>query len=436
MYVLRLGAKTLASIALLILPLCLPVAAADSGYRLGPQDKLNIRVGEWRANRADVYEWKLLNGEFIVDASGNVSLPLLGDVKAQGLTPAELSNRISDRLQARVGLADRPDAAVEVSEYRPFYIVGDVEHPGKYPYRPGMSVLQAVSVAGGWQRIVDPNLLRLEREAIMSRGDLRVVGAERDTLLARRARLQAELADKATIDFPAELTQVSGSDQITREEQLIFQTRKDRLQSKIDSLTRLKALLENEVTALQSKGTALDQQVSLVRKELDNINSLVSRGLSYSARQLQLEQNIAQLESTRVDVDLSVVRTRQDISKAERDIVDLGHERRGDILTDLRKTEARLAELAQKAATAQSLIHDSEVTAPAAIDQRADAEAQQATLTVLRRGDDGNVHEITVRETDPVEPDDTIKVQRPLAGARTGTAAGISSQPSDSFAAK
>ncbi|MBV8747883.1 MAG: polysaccharide biosynthesis/export family protein, partial [Xanthobacteraceae bacterium] len=368
MRVLRLAAKTLASIAVLVLPLSFSAAAADAGYRLGPQDKLNIRVGEWRASRADVYEWKLLNGEFIIDASGNVSLPLLGDVKAQGLTPAELSNRISDRLQQRVGLADRPDAAVEVSEYRPFYIVGNVEHPGKYPYRPGMSVLQAVSVAGGWQRVVDPSLLRLQREAIVSRGDLRVVGAERDTLLARQARLQAELDDKDTIEFPAELTKAKDGDQSTREEQLIFRARKERLEAKIDSLTRLKSLLENEVTALQSKGAALDQQISLVRKELDNISSLVSRGLSYTARQLQLEQNVAQLVSTRVDVDLSMVRTRQDISKAERDIVDLGHERRDDILTDLRKTEGRLAELAQKAATAESLIHDSEVTAPRAED--------------------------------------------------------------------
>jgi chromosome segregation ATPase len=192
--------------------------------------------------------------------------------------------------------------------------------------------------------------------------------------------------------------------------------------------------LENEVTALQSKGAALDQQISLVRKELDNISSLVSRGLSYTARQLQLEQNVAQLVSTRVDVDLSAVRTRQDISKAERDIVDLGHERRDDILTDLRKTEARLAELAQKAATAESLIRDSEVTAPLAADQRIDGETQPPVLTILRRGDDGIVHETTVQEGDPIEPDDTIKVQKPLTGART--AADTRLQRPGSFAAK
>src|ERR1700756_3963753 len=120
MRVLRPGVIIMACVALLAFPLSLSAAAEDAQYRLGPQDKLNIRVGEWRANRADVYEWKLLNGEFIVDASGNLSLPLLGEIRAQGLTPTELSNRISDRLQTKVGLADRPAAAVEVSEYRPF----------------------------------------------------------------------------------------------------------------------------------------------------------------------------------------------------------------------------------------------------------------------------------------------------------------------------
>jgi protein involved in polysaccharide export with SLBB domain len=63
MRVLRLSAKTVAYLALLALPLS-SAAAEDAQYRLGPQDKLNIRVGEWRASRADVYEWKLLNGEF------------------------------------------------------------------------------------------------------------------------------------------------------------------------------------------------------------------------------------------------------------------------------------------------------------------------------------------------------------------------------------
>jgi protein involved in polysaccharide export with SLBB domain len=387
--------------------------AADTDYKLGPQDKLRIKIGEWRPSRAEVYDWKALTGEFVVGPSGTVFLPLLGELRAEGATTTELANNISDRLRAKVGLADRPVASVEVAEFRPFYILGSVEKPGAYPFHPGLTVVQAVSVAGGWQRLMDGTLLQLQRDAITGRGDLRVVGAERDALVARRARLQAELEEKDTIAFPTDSSTNKGSisEQAMREEELIFQARKEQVNSKSESLRRLKTLLENEVGTLQTKGTALDREIELVRKELDNISNLVNKGLSYSSRQLSLEQNIAQLQSMRVDVDLSVVRTRQDISKTDREIADLSHQRRNDTLVDLRKTEDRLAELSEKAVTAANLVQDAEVVAPLYVEAQ-DAAKQPPRLTIIRKGADGEAHSIAAQETDPVEPGDTIKVER------------------------
>jgi hypothetical protein len=317
-----------------------------------------------------------------------------------------------------VGLADHPTASVEVAEFRPFYILGNVETPGEYAFRPGLTVLQAISVAGGWRRL-DTTLLGLEREAITSRGDLRVAGAERDAMLARRARLQAELEDKDVIAFPTNQSANKRSigEQAMREEELIFQARKEQLNAKTESMRRLKTMLENEISTLQTKGAALEQQIDLVRKELDNISSLVSKGLSYTSRQLSLEQNIAQLQSTRVDVDLSIVRTRQDISKTDREIVDLSHQRRNDILTDLRKAEDKLAELSEKAATAENLIHESEVVVPQP--GRTYVDRRLPLLTIIRRGIDAELHAMVVQETDPVEPGDTIKVERRSATQQT-----------------
>jgi hypothetical protein len=261
---------------------------------------------------------------------------------------------------------------------------------------------------------MDGTLLQLQRAAITSRGDLRTVGAERDALVARRARLQAELEEKDTIAFPAnESPNKRVSEQAMREEELIFRARKEQLNAKSESLRRLKTQLEDEINTLQTKGVALERQIDLVRKELDNITSLVNKGLSYTSRQLSLEQNIAQLQSLRVDVDLSIVRTRQDISKADREIVDLGHQRRNDILTDLRKTEDRLTELSEKAVTAENLIHDAEVVAPLYTEAQS-AEKLPPLLTIIRRGADGELHSMVAQETDPVEPGDTIKVERRL----------------------
>src|SRR5690606_37914983 len=85
-----------------------PVQA--DGYRLGPQDKVRVKVYEWRASRDEIFEWKALNDIFIIGADGSLSLPFAGDVEAAGLTPAEISSRIGDSLMQSMGLGRRPNA--------------------------------------------------------------------------------------------------------------------------------------------------------------------------------------------------------------------------------------------------------------------------------------------------------------------------------------
>lgn len=107
-------------------------------YRLGSGDKVRvITFGE-----------EALTGEFFVGGSGNVSLPLIGEVRAQGLTVPEFQTAIETSLQN--GYLKEPRVSVEVLNYRPFYILGEVETPGEYPYTNGLSVLNAVATAGGF----------------------------------------------------------------------------------------------------------------------------------------------------------------------------------------------------------------------------------------------------------------------------------------------
>lgn len=151
------------------------ILAADASkearppYRLGPQDKVLIKVYEWRPSRDEIYEWTAFKAEYVVNASGSLSLPLLGEVPADGLTVPELSSDLGLRLRDKMGLAASPDVTVEVVQFRPFFIVGAVDKPGEYPYRPGLTVLGAYAIAGGRARNAP---IRLEREAIATRGDL------------------------------------------------------------------------------------------------------------------------------------------------------------------------------------------------------------------------------------------------------------------------
>jgi polysaccharide export outer membrane protein len=89
-----------------------------------------------------------MSGDFSVNDAGNVSLPLIGDVKAQGLTPREFATAIERRLKD--GYMRDPKVSVQASTYRPIYIFGEVTKPGEYPYASGMTVLNAVALGGGY----------------------------------------------------------------------------------------------------------------------------------------------------------------------------------------------------------------------------------------------------------------------------------------------
>src|SRR3954465_1072836 len=132
-------------------------------YRLGPDDRLRIRVYEWRDMYGQVHQdWAALNDEFTVGPTGELSLPLVGSVSAAGQTMESVTTAISDRLQIAAGMETRPKISVEVAKYRPFYILGEVSRPGEYPYRPGLTALQALGIAGGVFRPLEAAMAQLE----------------------------------------------------------------------------------------------------------------------------------------------------------------------------------------------------------------------------------------------------------------------------------
>ena len=122
------------------------------GYTLGPGDKVRLTVfGE-----AD------LTGTYAVDGRGRVTLPLGGPVQAAGATAPALAERVAEALRA--GYLTDPRATAEVASYRPYYILGEVETPGEYPYQNGLTVLNAVATAKGFTYRANEKVVYIRRD--------------------------------------------------------------------------------------------------------------------------------------------------------------------------------------------------------------------------------------------------------------------------------
>lgn len=120
-------------------------------YKLGPADKIRLIV----------YGEPDLSGEFSLNARGQVSLPLLGEIDAEGLTIDELRGKVAGGLAE--GYVNDARVAAEVIEYRPYYILGEVGTPGEYPYSAGMTVIKSVAAAGGFTYRANKSVVYIKR---------------------------------------------------------------------------------------------------------------------------------------------------------------------------------------------------------------------------------------------------------------------------------
>jgi polysaccharide biosynthesis/export protein len=122
-------------------------------YVLGAGDTLQITV----------YDQADLTGSYRISDSGFVAMPIVGAIPAQGLTLDQLQKRLTERLDAKA--VKSPDITLQVTEYRPFFILGEVKNPGSYPYVPNITVLTAVAIAGGFTFRASQDEVSVTRQA-------------------------------------------------------------------------------------------------------------------------------------------------------------------------------------------------------------------------------------------------------------------------------
>jgi polysaccharide export outer membrane protein len=409
----RRNRKVAASAAFLAIAVAAGAQAGDE-YVPGPQDTLKVRVYEWRPSTGTAFEWAPLTGDFVVSSAGNLSLPIIGNVPVAGKTLEQISETIGLRLQNEVGLQKRPSASVEISSYRPLFVTGLVANPGKYNYSPGLTVIQALSMAGGIGS-TDASMISLQRDALSSRGQVRELEAERLGLIARQARVEAVLNGGSSVVFPQELMSRAKEPRFSKmmdEEQSLFETRQHSMTTEIDALNRAKVLANNQIDALNEKAVSLAKQIDLASKDLNSVNKLVSQGLTVSARQLGANQNVAELESRNLDVSLATLKTEQDLAKVDQDIADAHNRYRVSALTEAAELRDRFASNTEKTKTARDQLKNLEVRAPSAMASLAEEKDPYSFLMTVNRVVDGSMQTLVVSDNDPVMPGDMIRVEQ------------------------
>lgn len=146
-------AATPGSASAVVTPPSGDTAASVEGYVLGPGERVRLTV----------FRHEDLSGEFDLDGEGFLAMPLVGEVMGAGLNARQLENEIESRLKGG-GYLVNPQVSIEVLTYRPFYIIGEVNNPGSYQYVNGMTVINAVALAGGFTYRAD------QEDIVITRG--------------------------------------------------------------------------------------------------------------------------------------------------------------------------------------------------------------------------------------------------------------------------
>ena len=122
-----------------------------SSYVLAPGDKLKIKV----------FDEPDLTGEFQIDGNGNIAFPLVGDIQAGGFALDVFRTNLIEHL--RNGYVRQPRVTIDILNYRPINIIGEVKNAGQYPYRPGISAQDAAAIAGGYTYRANESTLYIQR---------------------------------------------------------------------------------------------------------------------------------------------------------------------------------------------------------------------------------------------------------------------------------
>jgi len=404
------------------------VGAQAADYRLAAQTKIHVSIIQWNPSKGEYQRWEALSGDFLVSDQGTIGLPVVGSLDVGGRTSTEVAAQISAALHDKMGLISPPDVSVEIAQYPSIYVVGAVTTPGAYQFRPDLTVLQAVAVAGGRYR---PPLEKAGQSDISLLGELNTIRTGKLRHVGRIARLQAELAGDEQISFPAELTGNDDRDlvnEVMTMERTLFTARANEMARQVDKLAELRDMYTNELDIMAAKSKDSGQEITQTEAEVAKITKLAEQGIVTSSRWSELRRVLGQMRSEHAQGDIEAMRARQSLSESARQEFAIQDQHQTEVATQLRDAQSELAELKSREYTIRRLLQaDSTIVL-----KEAPVGGSDLKFVIVRQ-DQQNSDELDASESTKLVPGDVLKVQ--VGAVLPGDPAALPGDPKESMPA-
>lgn len=294
--------------------------AGPASFPLASAEVISIRVREQPE----------FSGDYRINPDMTISIARLGRVAAGAMTAAELERFLSERLGSL--LRQDISAAVEVVRFRPFFITGQVATPGSVEWRPGLTLIQAISLSGGIARTMATG----EADTPEQRLVLEQAKVRHSFALAQLARFKAEKDRKESIEVDLLLNSyIVKALPETRESLQVFLARQNQLleeqraahESRLVGMEREREAVLQELEAARGQSDEIKLQVELVEAQMESIESLKAQQLVTNSRYLEQRRAMSEIR-VRYSESISLVqRARTRYNTVERDIVTLQKDR-------------------------------------------------------------------------------------------------------------
>jgi polysaccharide export outer membrane protein len=382
--------------------------AASDPYKVGAGDTLLITA----------YGDVGLSGQFVVGPDGTISYPLLGNVSVANLTTSEIGDVINKAISQYV--AGRA-VSVAVSAYAPVFVIGDVNAPGRYEFRPGMIALELVAMSGGDRKGKDV-VEGAQVQLLAARQEYSDLGLQIFSNQVRRARFQAEL-DGTDFNYPLG-SDIDPSERELRQhivdaEMNLFQIRRANLQSQQAALDNQRQSYIEEITTIEGRNKLHDGELELIEQDVAATKSLVDRGLTAVSNLREAQRQLSAARRDALEMGSFLARAKQ----GELDLV-----QRKEALTEAIRLEAAngIREIDLDTIRKQKQM-SSILDRMGAISSSADAlQSRQIRArldyVIVRTTADGH-QEIKADELTPLKPRDILRATLTIPEEMIGTGA-------------